>query len=131
MWGDVAFWGAILVAAVILKPRTTPWIVGVIVAAIAFPLWVTARVQLGSALSFRPKASHLVTTGLYSRIRHPVYVFGTIAALSALLALQVWPLLAMGVALVPITILRARREGQVLAGAFGEEYERYRAQTWF
>ena len=131
MWGDVFFWGAILLAALILKPHTAAWTSGVILAAIAFPLWITARIQLGSALSFRPKASHLVTTGLYSRIRHPVYVFGTIAALGALLALQIWPLLAAGVALVPLTILRARAEGQVLAAAFGEEYERYRVKTWF
>jgi protein-S-isoprenylcysteine O-methyltransferase Ste14 len=131
IWGDVAFWLGVLVAAIFLGPRTTAWVAGIILAAIAFPLWIVARMQLGSAFSIMPQARGLVTSGLYSRIRHPVYVFGTLASLSALLALQVWRLFALGVALVPISLLRARREEQVLEAAFGEEYRRYREQTWF
>ena len=100
-------------------------------AAIAFPLWVAARIQLGPAFSLTPQARGLVTSGLYAKLRHPVYTFGTIAALGALLALQIWPLFAIGVALVPITLLRLRREEQVLAAAFGDEYRRYREKTWF
>jgi protein-S-isoprenylcysteine O-methyltransferase Ste14 len=72
-----------------------------------------------------------VTSGLYSKVRHPVYVFGTVASLSTLLTLQIWPLLALGVALIPITWLRMRREERVLGAAFGEQYERYRERTWF
>jgi protein-S-isoprenylcysteine O-methyltransferase Ste14 len=87
--------------------------------------------QLGSAFSVMPQARRLVTSGLYARIRHPVYVFGTIASLSALLALQIWRLFAIAVVLVPITLLRARREQQVLGAAFGDEYRRYRERTWF
>ena len=108
--GDVAFYFGALVAALFVAPPTPTWLAGIGIAAIAFPLWVLARLQLGSAFSFRPQARHLVTGGLYSKIRHPVYVFGTFAALGALLALQVWPL---------------------LAAAFGREYEQYRQRTWF
>lgn len=131
MWFDVALYAAVLAAAVILRPRTTTWKVALVLAALAFPLWILARAQLGSAVSFRAKAIRLVTTGLYSRIRHPVYVFGTLASLSTLLALQIWPVFALGVAAIPITLRRALREQQVLAAAFGEEYERYKARTWF
>jgi protein-S-isoprenylcysteine O-methyltransferase Ste14 len=130
LWGDVAFYATILAAAAALRPRTTTWKVALLVAALTFPFWIAARVQLGSAVSLWPRASHLVTSGLYSRLRHPVYVFGTIASLSALLALQIWPVFALGVALVPLTVLRARREEQVLSAAFGEEYQRYKARTW-
>jgi protein-S-isoprenylcysteine O-methyltransferase Ste14 len=131
MWFDVAIYAAVLAAAVLLRPRTTIWRVALVLAAVTFPLWILARAQLGSAVSFRAKASRLVTSGLYSRIRHPVYVFGTLASLSALLALQIWPIFALGVAAIPITLIRARREQQVLAAAFGEEYQRYKARTWF
>ena len=131
IWGDVAFWLAVLVAAILLGPRTNAWVAGIILAAISFPLWIAARMQLGSAFSVMPQARRLVTSGLYARIRHPVYVFGTIASLSALLALQIWRLVAIGVALLPITLLRARREQQVLEAAFGDEYRRYRERTWF
>ncbi len=73
----------------------------------------------------------MVTTGLYARIRHPVYVFGTLAGLGSLVALQVWPILIFGLALTPITMLRSIREDRVLKSAFGAEYDRYQAQTWF
>jgi protein-S-isoprenylcysteine O-methyltransferase Ste14 len=32
---------------------------------------------------------------------------------------------------VPVQVARARKEEQVLHQAFGEEYERYKAGTWF
>jgi protein-S-isoprenylcysteine O-methyltransferase Ste14 len=131
LWFDLAFWLAVLVAAIVRGPRTTAWLAGLIMAAIAFPLWVAARIQLGPVFSLTPQARGLVTSGLYAKLRHPVYTFGTIAALSALLALQIWPLFAIGVALVSITLLRVRREEHVLAAAFGDEYRRYREKTWF
>jgi protein-S-isoprenylcysteine O-methyltransferase Ste14 len=131
MWGDVAFWLGVLVAAIVLRPRTTAWLAGIILAAVTFPLWIAARVQLGAAFSIMPHARGLVTSGLYARIRHPVYVFGTVASLGALLALQIRPLFLIGVALVPLSWLRARREQRVLAAAFGDEYRRYVEKTWF
>ena len=127
----MAFYLTVLLAAILFRPRTTVWVVALAVAAVTYPLWILARVQLGAALSLWPEARTLVTTGLYSRIRHPVYLFGTAASLASLLALQVWPIVAVGVALVPLTLLRAHREGKVLEAAFGERYRRYREQTWF
>jgi protein-S-isoprenylcysteine O-methyltransferase Ste14 len=131
IWADIAFYLAVLIAAVILRPRTRVQLAAIAVAVISFPLWIAARIQLGSALSLWPEARTLVTTGLYSRIRHPVYVFGTVASLAALLALQIWPVFAIGVALVPLTLVRAWREQKVLEAAFGERYRRYKEATWF
>jgi protein-S-isoprenylcysteine O-methyltransferase Ste14 len=127
----VAFYLAVLLAAILLRPRTPVWVAALLLAAITYPLWILARVQLGSALSLWPEARTLVTGGLYSRIRHPVYLFGTAASLASLLALQIWPIFFAGVALVPLTLLRAHRERRVLEAAFGERYRRYREQTWF
>src|SRR4249919_564966 len=73
VWGDVAFYLAVLAIAVAVAPRTKYWVAGIVLAAIAFPLWIAARVQLGSSFSFRAEAHRLVTTGLYAKIRHPVY----------------------------------------------------------
>jgi protein-S-isoprenylcysteine O-methyltransferase Ste14 len=131
VWGDVAFHVAVLAVALVVAPRTGAWFVGVAAASIAFPLWIVSRLQLGSAFSFAPEARHLVRSGLYSRMRHPVYVFGTLASLSGLLALQVWPLLAIEVALIPLTLFRIRREEQSLEAAFGRQYDEYRRRTWF
>jgi len=72
-----------------------------------------------------------VTQGLYSKIRHPIYVFGTLAFLFIVLALQGWPALIIWVIVILIQGIRLRREEQVLAEAFGAEYTAYRSRTWF
>ena len=130
-WGDVAFYFALLLFAVWKRPHTPTLTAAVVVACVTFPLWIIARVQLGSAFSFGARAHDLVTTGLYSRIRHPVYLFGSIAGLASVLALQVGWILLLAVLLEPITLIRAIREERILQTAFGEQYTRYRERTWF
>jgi protein-S-isoprenylcysteine O-methyltransferase Ste14 len=72
-----------------------------------------------------------VTRGLYSRIRNPIYTFGTVAIAGMLLILQIPKLWILLVVLVAIQIFRAGREARVLEARFGEEYRAYRKQTWF
>ena len=48
-----------------------------------------------------------------------------------LLSLQGWQALVIWAVLVPVQVVRARREQRVLAEAFGAEYAAYRASTWF
>jgi protein-S-isoprenylcysteine O-methyltransferase Ste14 len=130
-WGDVVFYFALLLFAVWKRPHSPILVAAAVLAGVTFPLWILARVQLGSAFSFGAKAQHLVTKGLYSRIRHPVYLFGSMAGLASVLALQVWWILLLAIFLEPITVVRALREERVLQTAFGEEYTRYRERTWF
>lgn len=94
-------------------------------------LWFIARWQLGDAFSMTPQASHLVTHGLYSKIRHPIYVFGTMAFLLIVLALQGWTALIIWAVVIWIQVVRARREERLLAEKLGAEYAAYRSRTWF
>lgn len=94
-------------------------------------VWFIARRQLGDAFSVTAQARHLVTRGLYSRIRHPIYIFGTMAFLFVVLALQGWPALFIWAIVILIQVLRVRREERVLADTFGTEYSSYRTKTWF
>lgn len=94
-------------------------------------LWLVARRQLGDAFAVTAQARHLVTRGLYSKIRHPVYVFGTLVFLLVVLALVGWAALIIWAVVIPIQVLRLRREEQVLAETFGEAYAAYRRRTWF
>jgi protein-S-isoprenylcysteine O-methyltransferase Ste14 len=105
--------------------------VALAVAAVGFAFWITARVQLGNAFSVGAEASHLVTTGLYSKIRNPVYFFGHIAILATTVAWGRWIWVALVVMGIPFQMARAYREQQVLEAAFGDEYRRYKKQTWF
>lgn len=72
----------------------------------------------------------LVTTGLYWKIRHPVYVFGELAFAGLFIA---WgnPFGLLYVLTIPIEAWRARTEEVVLEKAFGDEYRRWKAGTWF
>ncbi len=105
--------------------------VGGVMAAAGVVLLIVARLQLGAAFSVQAKARKLVTTGLYSRIRNPIYVFSAMFLLGVVIVLERWLLLLPIAALVPLQVVRARREARVLAAAFGEEYARYKAGTWF
>lgn len=104
---------------------------GVAVAGVALAVVVVARLQLGGAFSIRAKATKLVTTGLYRRVRNPIYVAGGLFLVGLAMVLERWQLLLVFVVMVPMQVARARREEQVLAEAFGEEYARYKAGTWF
>jgi protein-S-isoprenylcysteine O-methyltransferase Ste14 len=90
-----------------------------------------ARYQLGKSFSIKPEAHQLVTRGVYSKIRNPIYVFGIVAIAGLVLALRrpmLWLLLPV---IVALQALRARREAQVLEAAFGDAYREYRRKTWF
>jgi len=98
---------------------------------IALAWIVVARIQLGRSFSVTPQARKLVTTGIYARIRNPIYVASPFLLISLSMALMQWWPMLLSVAVIPLQIVRARREAAVLRDAFGEEYDQYRARTWF
>ena len=137
MRANVVTFIMVVIAAVVLLRQTMglPWtpnrIVGVAISVPALLLLLTARIQLGRAFSVRARATNLVTTGLYSRIRNPIYVFSTFLILGVI----VWSgrpvfLLLLAV-LIVVQIRRSRTESAVLEAKFGEEYREYKRKTWF
>ena len=127
----------ILIFAVLFIRQTAglPWtpghIIGMAIAAPALLLLIVARIQLGGAFSVRAKASHLVTTGLYSRIRNPIYVFGALFIAGMIVwSNKLW-LFLIFLILIPMQILRSRKEAQVLENKFGPAYLEYKQKTWF
>jgi protein-S-isoprenylcysteine O-methyltransferase Ste14 len=105
-------------------------IAGLAIAIVGLGLTAVARLQLGYAFTIRPEARMLVTTGLYSKFRNPVYVFSAIglAGLALYFDQPRW-LLAL-LLLVPVQFLRARAEARVLEEKFGDAYRRYKASVW-
>lgn len=90
-----------------------------------------ARYQLGRSFAIRAEAHQLVTRGIYSKIRNPIYVFGVIEIAGVALALHRPVLWFFLPPVAVMQIVRARREAQVLEAAFGEAYRDYRSKTWF
>ena len=123
------------VLAAICRFRPPVWTAtqtaGLCVLVVGFVGWTIARFQLGSSFSATAQARHLVTKGLYSKFRNPIYIFGScvIAGVILVIGKPVW--LLIFVIIIPMQILRSRKESAVLEAAFGEEYRKYRAGTWF
>jgi protein-S-isoprenylcysteine O-methyltransferase Ste14 len=92
---------------------------------------VTARYQLGKSFAIRAKAHELVTRGIYSKIRNPIYVSGAVLLAGFVLLLHRPMLWLVFLALIIMQTFRARREAKVLEAAFGDAYREYRRKTWF
>ena len=130
-WLDVTFCLIWAVMMLLYGRRGPRFYAGMAMAAVAFPFWMTARFQLGRSFSVTPKAKELITTGLYSKFRNPIYLFGGLTFLGLAIAwanpigwIYVLPML-------PMQFLRIRKEDAVLEQAFGEKYRVYKARTWF
>jgi protein-S-isoprenylcysteine O-methyltransferase Ste14 len=104
---------------------------GLIIAAPSSILLLIARFQLGPSFSVSPQARKLVTTGLYSKIRNPMYIFSFMLVLGFLIALERPRLLLLLLVLAPVQLIRAHQEARVLAEKFGDAYRQYRSHTWF
>lgn len=125
----------VLVFVVFRASWSQPWtawqIVGLAIAVPAFALFLLARIQLGGAFSLKAKASALVTTGLYSRIRNPIYVFGGVMIAGIFIFVHRPWLLLLFLVLIPMQWLRVRQEERVLESKFGDAYREYKRKTWF
>lgn len=106
-------------------------IIGIVIVALAFILWLIARVQLGNSFTIGAHAKELVTVGLYSKLRHPVYYFSILAVTG--IAIFTWSIyMTMPVILlVVIEIVRIKQEEEILEKTFGKRYINYKQTTWF
>lgn len=105
--------------------------IGLIVAVIGLTGVIASRYTLGRSFSITAKATALVTTGIYSKIRNPIYVSGMFFIGGVLIMINRPESLVVFAVLIPIQIIRARREAAVLEAKFGDAYREYRKRTWF
>lgn len=97
---------------------------------VAFWTWtqIALDTQWSAQLQLR-KDHHLVTTGPYARIRHPLYsaMFGWAIAVALLTAN--WIFVAIAVLSIAGTVVRIPKEEQMMFEAFGDEYMAYMQRT--
>lgn len=67
----------------------------------------------------------LITTGIYSFIRHPQYLAGMLLGLSFIMITQHWLVLALGVPFIIIFYIAGWDEDKFCVKKFGKEYEDY------
>ena len=125
----------VAIAALLWDQHQTPLpihqIIGALIVIPAAGLWWMARMQLGKSFSVTAQARQLVTTGLYSKIRNPIYVFGLLLITGTLIYLERYRWLPVILPLLVLQYWRVRSESAVLEAKFGDEYRNWKAQTWF
>jgi len=98
-------------------------------------LWILWRAHTDldrnwSAVVQIKENQHLVTQGIYSSIRHPIYSAHLLWGLTQVLMVPNWLAGVPGfAAIVLIMILRIPHEERMLIGQFGDEYRQYMQQT--
>ena len=71
------------------------------------------------------KTTRLVTSGIYSIVRHPQYLAGMLFGLSFMLISQHWLVLILGIPFIIIFYIAALDEDKSLISKFGDDYKTY------
>lgn len=72
----------------------------------------------------------LITSGIYARIRHPMYLSQLILSLAQALLLQNWIAGLIGlVCFIPFYLIRVKEEDKLMLDTFGDEYRKYREKV--
>lgn len=112
--------------------RWMGWLGAAVFAAALLLLW-RSHVDLARQWSAIPEVKNdhsLVTTGVYSHIRHPMYAAHVLWALAQGLLLHNWiagP--ALLVTIIPFCLVRIPLEEKMMLDHFGDEYRTYITRT--
>src|SRR3954453_2784824 len=60
-------------------------VIGIVLLVLGVAMVTLARLQLGNSFSVRPQAKALGKSGIFSRVRNPIYVFSAIAIAGGIL----------------------------------------------
>lgn len=94
--------------------------------------WIWTQIELGiqwSAQLQLTQGHHLVTSGPYAFIRHPLYTAMIGWAVAIVLLTANWIFFAIAVLSIIGTVRRVPQEEQMMVEAFGDEYRNYIQRT--
>jgi protein-S-isoprenylcysteine O-methyltransferase Ste14 len=113
-----------------------PWVairwlaalVGLACLALSIECWL--RMGKNWRMAVTPdQQTELVTTGLYGRVRHPIYALSILLMLCTLVVVPTWPVALMAAIHIGLMVTKARNEERFLAERHGERYRRYLQRT--
>jgi protein-S-isoprenylcysteine O-methyltransferase Ste14 len=113
--------------------RATNFIIGTVGLAVGLWLFYQAHADLGRnwSVTLEIRDEHqLVTGGIYSLVRHPMYLSLLVYSAGQVLVLPNWVVgPAYGVAMALVFAFRLRPEEQMMLDVFGDEYKVYMRRT--
>jgi protein-S-isoprenylcysteine O-methyltransferase Ste14 len=124
----------ILIAVGILGAIFTPYrmpffpfsnIIGVIVFVLAVSIHMKCHMVHKQADQESRKIEKLVTTGIFSRVRHPMYLSLILMILGMTVGSGVTIMIVPAIALSVLTVLTAFKEEHFLISKFGDQYNDY------
>ncbi len=93
-------------------------VLGVVCLGLSIECWL--RMGKNWRMAINPdEQTDLVTTGLYARIRHPIYALSILLMLCTLAVAPIWPVAAMAVIHIGLMITKAHNEERFLAQRHG------------
>ncbi len=112
-----------------------PWVIifGFILFLLSCPIRWMAFKKIGKYFNHRVavyEGHRLVTTGIYARIRHPIYLGNLLSFLAVPLIFSSWGgLLIIFLTTLPALMYRIKVEEEFLLQHFKDEYKKYREET--
>jgi len=106
--------------------------VGFVLGLASLGFWAWTQVALGKEWSPQlqlREEHHLVTTGPYARVRHPLYTAMLGWGASVALVTANWVFIVLAVVAIVGLFARVPREEQMMIEEFGEEYKAYMQRT--
>jgi protein-S-isoprenylcysteine O-methyltransferase Ste14 len=106
--------------------------IGFIIGAIGVIILITGIMTLGKYFTASMTPKGLVTHGIYSKIRHPIF-FGVILVYLGMefIFQSIYGLLLVIFVLIPFYIYSAIEEEKMLSKTFKDEYTAYKKKTLF
>lgn len=102
--------------------------VGLAALALSIDCWLRMGSNWRMAVTPDQQTS-LVTSGLYSRVRHPIYALSILLMLCTVVVAPTLPVAAIGAIHIALMVAKARNEERFLTERHGDAYRRYVRRT--
>ncbi|MCH7850176.1 MAG: isoprenylcysteine carboxylmethyltransferase family protein [Nanoarchaeota archaeon] len=109
--------------------------IGITLIIFGYLIWILGLITLKDAFQIRADAKILIENGIYSKIKHPIYLGGFIIDLGLIIftyhTFLFWYLIGYTIIGNLIQLFRIKNEEKILLDKFGKKYIMYKKNTWF